>query len=80
MRWTFKPYPCAFYRFWVCVSPGCALLGVDSLRGGLAEGNRVTSHRLVDQKCSLVCMFNGYCFQHGAFVFTGALCLVEVQQ
>ena len=27
----------------------CALLGVDSLRGGLAEGNRITSQRLLDQ-------------------------------
>ena len=27
----------------------CALLGVDSLRGGLAEGNGITSHRLLDQ-------------------------------
>ena len=28
---------------------GCVLLGVDSLRGGLAEGNRITSQRLLDQ-------------------------------
>ena len=27
----------------------CALLGVESLRGGLAEGNRITSQRLLDQ-------------------------------
>ena len=27
----------------------CALLGVDSLRGGLAEGNRITPQRLLDQ-------------------------------
>ena len=27
----------------------CALLGVASLRGGLAEGNRITSQRLLDQ-------------------------------
>ena len=27
----------------------CALLGVGSLRGGLAEGNRITSQRLLDQ-------------------------------
>ena len=26
-----------------------ALLGLDSVRGGLAEGNRITSHRLLDQ-------------------------------
>ena len=28
---------------------GCVLLGVDSLRGGLAEGNRMTLQRLLDQ-------------------------------
>ena len=28
---------------------GCVLLGVDSLRGGLAEGNRITSQRWLDQ-------------------------------
>ena len=27
----------------------CALLAVDSMRGGLAEGNRITSQRLLDQ-------------------------------
>ena len=27
----------------------CALLGVDSLQGGLPEGNRITSQRLLDQ-------------------------------
>ena len=27
----------------------CALLGVDSLRGGLAERNTITSQRLLDQ-------------------------------
>ena len=27
----------------------CALLGIDSLRGGLAEGNTMTSQRLLDQ-------------------------------
>ena len=28
---------------------GCVLLGIDSLRGRLAEGNRITSERLLDQ-------------------------------
>ena len=28
---------------------GCVLLGIDSLRGGLAEGNGITSQRLLDQ-------------------------------
>ena len=28
---------------------GYVLLGVDSLRGGRAEGNRITSQRLLDQ-------------------------------
>ena len=27
----------------------CALLGVDSVRGGLVKGNRITSQRLLDQ-------------------------------
>ena len=34
----------SFFPYFVC-----ALLGVDSLRGGLAQGNRITSHRLLDQ-------------------------------
>ena len=34
----------SFFPYFVC-----ALLGVDSLRGGLAEGNRITSQRLLDQ-------------------------------
>ena len=34
----------SFFPYFVCV-----LLGVDSLRGGLAEGNRITSQRLLDQ-------------------------------
>ena len=33
-----------FFPYFVCV-----LLGVDSLRGGLAEGNTITSQRLLDQ-------------------------------
>ena len=28
---------------------GCVWLGVESLRGGFAEGNRITSQRLLDQ-------------------------------
>ena len=34
----------SFFPYVVCV-----LLGVDSLRGGLAKGNRITSQRLLDQ-------------------------------
>ena len=34
----------SFFPYFVC-----ALLGVESLRGGLAEGNRITSQRLLDQ-------------------------------
>ena len=34
----------SFFPYFVC-----SLLGVASLRGGLAEGNRITSRRLLDQ-------------------------------
>ena len=34
----------------------CVLLGVDSLRGGLAEGNGITSQRLLDQSQASVYM------------------------
>ena len=37
----------------------CVLLAVDSLQGGLAEGNRITSQRLLDQ--SQASVYRGKC-------------------
>ena len=44
-----------FYGYWVFVSLGCALLVVESLRGGLAEGNRIS---YVEHVLDPVCMFS----------------------